>query len=85
MVLSAPGKAMPQATGLSGGYPAGTQYDVLIRNTPVRTLLANGTIPSTLEECGGVQEIVPSHLETQLATEIVPGDEACFRNWRVVG
>jgi N-methylhydantoinase B len=67
MVLSAPGKAMPQATGLSGGYPAGTQYDVLIRNTPVRTLLANGTIPSTLEECGGVQEIIPSHLETQLA------------------
>ena len=43
-MVSAPGKALPLAAGLSGGLPAGTQHDVLLRGTAVRAALAGGRL-----------------------------------------
>ena len=45
LVVSAPGKALPLAAGVSGGMPAGTQFDVLIRNANVSEILAAGHLP----------------------------------------
>jgi N-methylhydantoinase B len=67
LVVSATGKALPQAPGLSGGYPAGTQYDVLTRNASVRQSFASGHVPSSLDELGGAREVMPNHAETDLA------------------
>jgi N-methylhydantoinase B len=66
LVLSATGKALPQATGLSGGYPANTQYDVLVRGSSVAETLARGRIPAELDQLGGDVQIMPAHLETNL-------------------
>lgn len=77
LVVSASGKALPQATGASGGYPAGTQYDVLRRNTQIAAMFAAGRIPSTLEEMGGDLEILEPHVETDLAV----GD-VYFTHWQ---
>ncbi|MGJ4860411.1 hydantoinase B/oxoprolinase family protein [Labrys sp. La1] len=71
LVVSATGKALPQATGISGGYPAGTQYDVLKRNARVAELFAAGRIPATLEEAGGTADILEAHLETHLGEQDV--------------
>lgn len=71
LVVSAPGKAIPQAPGLSGGYPANTEYDVLVRGSSARSQLAVGTIPSTLDQLGGEAQIVPPHLETDVGAEDV--------------
>src|SRR5208282_4662079 len=67
LVVSAPGKALPLAPGLAGGYPSATSYDVLMRGTNVRTMLAKGFIPGTLEEIDGQHEILPSYVETDMA------------------
>lgn len=67
LVVSSPGKAVPMAPGLSGGYPAATAYDVLIRNGSARALLASGHIPSTIEQLEGSPDVLPPHLETNLA------------------
>lgn len=77
LVVSAPGKAIPQAPGLSGGYPANTEYDVLVRGASVREALAAGRIPASLEELGGVSEVVPPHLETD-----VGHDDVYFTHWQ---
>jgi N-methylhydantoinase B len=66
LVVSSPGKAVPLAPGLAGGYPAATSYDVLIRGTNVRNMLASGFIPGNLEEIDGKDEILPSHVETDM-------------------
>jgi N-methylhydantoinase B len=77
LVASATGKALPQATGLAGGYPAGTQHNVLFRQTPVRDLFRSGRIPASLDEIGGTQEILEQHLEITLNT----GD-AYYLHWQ---
>jgi N-methylhydantoinase B len=77
LVVSAPGKAIPQAPGLSGGYPANTQYDVLIRAADVRARLAAGRIPDTLDDLGGTPQVLPPHLETDLA-----GDDVYYTHWQ---
>jgi N-methylhydantoinase B len=77
LVVSASGKAIPQSTGLAGGYPAGTQHDVLVRNSDVRALFAGGQVPADLGELGGQAEIVPPHLETDLAF-----DDVYYTHWQ---
>jgi N-methylhydantoinase B len=77
LVVSAPGKALPMAPGLSGGLPAGTQQDVLLRGTTIRATLATGRIPASLEELGGSTEIVPAHHETDLGP-----DDVYFTHWQ---
>lgn len=77
LVVSAPGKAIPQAPGLSGGYPANTEFDVLVRGSAVRAALAEGRIPASLEELGGDREVVPPHLETD-----VGHDDVYYTHWQ---
>ncbi|MDT7589945.1 MAG: N-methylhydantoinase [Pseudonocardiales bacterium] len=77
LVVSANGKAVPQAPGLSGGYPAATQWDVLIRGSSVRAQLAAGAIPSRLADLGGRADTVAPHLETDLAA-----DDVYFTHWQ---
>jgi len=77
LVVSAPGKALPLAAGLSGGLPAGTQHDVLLRGTTVRAALTEGRIPSSLDELGGEQDLLPSHHETDLGP-----DDVYFTHWQ---
>jgi N-methylhydantoinase B len=77
LVVSATGKTIPQAPGLSGGYPAATQWDVLIRDATVREQLAAGHIPRSLEELGGAAHELPTHLETDLAA-----DDVYFTHWQ---
>ncbi len=77
LVVSATGKAIPQAPGLSGGYPANTQYDVLVRDTDVKALFAAGTIPAELADLGGVADVLPAHRET----DVGPAD-VYFTHWQ---
>ncbi|CAM5528613.1 hydantoinase B/oxoprolinase family protein [Eoetvoesiella caeni] len=77
LVVSATGKALPQATGLSGGYPAGTQYDVLLRGTNARKMLAGGRIPGSLDDLEGTADVLQQHLETHLNDE-----DVYFTHWQ---
>jgi N-methylhydantoinase B len=65
-VISGAGKAISQNIGAVGGYPGNSQLDVAVRNADVRRLLAAGTIPSSIEEMGGVQEILSCEEEAVL-------------------
>jgi len=72
-----PRQGLALAAGLSGGLPAGTQHDVLLRATTVRADFASGRIPSTLSELGGQTEVLPTHHETDLgATDVY------FTHWQ---
>ncbi|GHE08267.1 hydantoinase B/oxoprolinase family protein [Klenkia taihuensis] len=77
LVVSAPGKALPLAGGLAGGLPAGTQYDVLVRDTDVHARFAAGRIPASLDELAGTTDLVPTHHETDLG----PAD-VYFTHWQ---
>jgi len=67
LVLSATGKALPQAAGLSGGYPANTQHSVLVRDADLDGLFSQGVVPTALEQLGGTAHVMPEHLETDLS------------------
>ena len=77
LVVSATGKALPQSSGLSGGYPAGTQYDVLTRGTGVRQSFASGHIPASLDELGGAREVMLNHAETDMGP-----DDVYYTHWQ---
>ena len=77
LVVSAPGKAVPQAPGLAGGYPAATQYDVLVRHSNVPQQLSAGVIPADLTDLGGEVHTVPPHLETELGAA-----DVYFTHWQ---
>jgi N-methylhydantoinase B len=77
LVVSAPGKAVPQAPGLAGGYPAATQYDVLVRGSDVPQQLAAGVIPADIAHLGGEMHVVPTHLETDLGVT-----DVYFTHWQ---
>jgi N-methylhydantoinase B len=65
-VISGAGKAVSQNIGAVGGYPGNSQLDVAVRDAEIRRLLAAGTIPSSIEEMGGVQEILSCEEEAVL-------------------
>ena len=77
LVVSAPGKALPLAHGLCGGYPANNSYDVLVRATSVRAQMAAGRIPGELDELEGRPDILPPHVETDLAA-----DDVYYTHWQ---
>lgn len=80
MVFSGGGKALPQASGLSGGYPGGTEHEVIVRNTNVRSMLAGGVIPAELEELAGQQQIVQPEDESEIGW-----DDVFFTHWQAGG
>jgi len=65
-VISGAGKAVSQNIGAVGGYPGNSQLDVAVRGAEVRRLRSAGTIPSSIEEMGGVQEILSCEEEAVL-------------------
>ncbi|WP_211661387.1 hydantoinase B/oxoprolinase family protein [Modestobacter muralis] len=77
LVVSAPGKALPLANGLSGGLPAGTQHDVLLRGTDIAAQFAAGRIPGSLAELSGSTDLLPAHHETDLGP-----DDVYYTHWQ---
>jgi N-methylhydantoinase B len=77
LVVSAPGKALPLAHGLCGGYPANNSYDVLVRGTDVRKQFVAGQIPGSLQDIAGVHDELPSHVETDLEP-----DDVYYTHWQ---
>jgi N-methylhydantoinase B len=77
LVVSAPGKALPLASGLSGGLPAGTQHDVLLRGTDVAALFAAGRMPGSLTDLAGDTDLLPAHHETDLGP-----DDVYYTHWQ---
>lgn len=66
LVVSHNGRAIPQAVGISGGYPANSAYDILISGSNATDMLAKGHIPDSLEEITGEPIEQPPHNETEL-------------------
>lgn len=77
LVSSAAGKALPQASGISGGYPSNTAYEVIIRDSDIRALLRSQGVPTELSDIGGEVTIVPPALETDLGW-----DDVYFIEWQ---
>jgi N-methylhydantoinase B len=77
LVSSAAGKALPQASGISGGYPANAAYEVIVRGSDVRAAVARGELPSALQQIGGGRELIPPALETDLGW-----DDVYFTEWQ---
>lgn len=80
LVVSNAGKALPQALGLSGGYPGNTQRDVLIRASNVRSLLKEDVIPSDLAQIQGTSELLPPECETGIGY-----DDVYYTHWQAGG
>ncbi|MEC3974447.1 hydantoinase B/oxoprolinase family protein [Amycolatopsis sp. H20-H5] len=76
LVSSASGKAVPQAVGISGGYPASAAHEVIVRGSNIRELMASRSMPSTLRAILGAHEVVPPALETDL-----DWDDVYFYEW----
>lgn len=70
VLLSTSGKATAQNPGLAGGYPGNLGYDVLVSGANVMTMMADGRIPSSLEELSG-DALVTQCYETSV---LAPGD-----------
>jgi N-methylhydantoinase B len=71
------GKAFPQATGMSGGYPANTAYDVMFRDSSLRNQLKRTGLPSNLAEIDGRQEFI------QVAADSYMGwDDVYYTHWQ---
>jgi N-methylhydantoinase B len=80
LVVSAAGKAIPQASGISGGYPGNQQYDVLVRGSDVRAHFERGRIPGELNELRGATEVVQPELETDMGWE-----DVYYTHWQAGG
>ncbi len=58
----------PTSVGILGGYPAGTNSMMMLRNSNVWNLIENGRWPTELEEMEGEFEVVPGMQSTYLRT-----------------
>ena len=77
LTVSSTGKAFPQATGMSGGYPANTAYDVMFRGSTIREQLKRTGLPSGLAEIDGRQEFI------QVAVDSYMGwDDVYYTHWQ---
>lgn len=79
-IVSGSGKAVPMNVGLAGGYPGNTQVDMTVRDANAKELMAQGIMPSSLEEISGQHEFKSCEEETYLA----PG-EAHYMYWQSGG
>lgn len=58
--LTSSAQEVPGTSGVSGANPGGPNRVRLARGTNVRTMMAEGRMPTTFEEAGGEVELVPS-------------------------
>ncbi len=78
IVISSAGKAIPQASGISGGYSCNTSYDVAVRNSNFRrTLAAGGRWPRDLADLGGTIEMMQPEGGIELEW-----DDVYYANWQ---
>jgi N-methylhydantoinase B len=77
LTTSSTGKAVPQAPGISGGYPSNTAFDLVFRGTTVREKLARGELPRDLDEIDGELELLPPELDTG-----VGWSDVVYVNWQ---
>jgi N-methylhydantoinase B len=70
LVLASAGKAVSQNSGLSGGYPGNSGRETIVRSSGLEKILANGRIPSAIDQLDGTAEICPCYGRTYLS----PGD-----------
>ena len=71
LTISSSGKALPQATGMSGGLPANTAYDIIFRQAALRDSLAATGMPVSLDQIGGRREFPQSAVDTYIGWEDV--------------
>ncbi|MER6173846.1 hydantoinase B/oxoprolinase family protein [Streptosporangium sp. NPDC001681] len=74
------GKAASMSPGLAGGYPGGTQLDLVVHDSGARQALAGGRIPTSTEELGGERYLVQAHDEV-----LVHPDSAVVLRWGAGG
>ncbi|WP_283139231.1 hydantoinase B/oxoprolinase family protein [Rhizohabitans arisaemae] len=74
------GKAASMSPGLAGGYPGGTQLDLVVHDTGARAALAAGRIPGSVDELGDSRCVVQSHDELP-----VHPDSAMVLRWTAGG
>ncbi|GAA4539010.1 hydantoinase B/oxoprolinase family protein [Pseudonocardia xishanensis] len=67
LVLASNGKAVAQNTGLSGGHPGNSGLDVMARQSRIASLLAAGTMPSSLGEVSDSLETGQNYASSYLA------------------
>ncbi|WP_063052492.1 hydantoinase B/oxoprolinase family protein [Nocardia arthritidis] len=79
-VISGSGKAVAMNRGLAGGHPGATQEDLRVRGTDIEARLADGAMPSTVEDVGGTIEFASNQEESVL----MPGDVYVMR-WQAGG
>src|SRR5439155_26967821 len=65
-VLHTVAAQQPEATGLSGGFPASSCSYVINRDSQIEALFREGRIPSELEEVEGSVEAQPTLIITSL-------------------
>jgi N-methylhydantoinase B len=63
------GVEVPDTVGIGGGYPSSTNLFSIRRNTNIRELLAEGRIPTDLEDLQGEWERVPAISKSYLNPE----------------
>jgi N-methylhydantoinase B len=77
LTVSSTGKAFPQATGMSGGYPANTAYDVMFRNSTMRDRLGRTGIPEKLAEIDGQPEFIQVAVDSHMGW-----DDVYYTHWQ---
>ncbi len=76
LTVSSTGKALPQATGMSGGYPANTAYDVMFRASTLRERLSAG-LPQSIAEIDGEPEYLHPAVDSH-----VGWDDVYYTHWQ---
>lgn len=76
LVISSTGKALPQSSGLAGGYPGNTVHEVVLRDSDVRAQLAAGRLPAGVEDLRATEEVLPPHVEIDLGW-----DDVFYAQW----
>jgi N-methylhydantoinase B len=66
LTVSSTGKAFPQATGMSGGFPANTAYDVMFRSSTLRGRFPKTGFPSALGDIDGEQELLQPAVDSHM-------------------
>ncbi|TYB48862.1 hydantoinase B/oxoprolinase family protein [Actinomadura chibensis] len=59
-------KAASMSPGLAGGYPGGTQLDIVVHESRAHEALRAGEIPQSLDELAGTRQIVQAHDELRV-------------------
>jgi N-methylhydantoinase B len=77
LTVSSTGKAFPQATGMSGGYPANTAYDVMFRNSTLRDQLQRTGLPRKLSEIDGQPEFIQVAVDSYM-----DWDDVYYTHWQ---